>query len=397
MLSPEDIRKKTLWYWTSGRMLRTVVQGEGFFPLRIPWGKPTARQLSDSFSAVRKNIADVQQHSGPDNMGYTIDWQEINHRRLGSQRIPAAILLDRPGFLRCTGKQRAYDQLIADLALIRDQETGLEQWLSANASQIVKHAGAWKQLLAVLAWFKANPKPSLYLRQLDIAGVDSKFIEQHKKILAGLLDAVLPETAVNSNVNGLAHHGFERRFGLKYDEPVVRLRYLDPTLAPAPACTDLALPLSGLNRLEPDCRQVIITENKINGLSFPQIPGTIIIFGLGYGIQVLATTLWLKDKAIFYWGDIDTHGFSILSLVRSFLPQTQSFLMDKNTLTLHRQLWGLEEDAKRCLDRLQHLTPEEQSLYADLQENVPGKNIRLEQERISYGHLSKTADKLFTV
>ncbi len=397
MLSPEDIRKKALWYWTSGRLQRAVVQGEEFFPLRIPWGKPTARQLSDNFSAVRKAIADVQQHSGPDNMGYTIDRQEINHRRLGSQRIPTAILFDRPGFLRCTGKHREYDQLIADLALIRDQETGLEQWLSANPSQIVKHAGDWKQLLAVLAWFKANPKPNLYLRQLDIAGVDSKFIEQHKKILAGLLDAVLPQTAVNINITGLAHHGFERRFGLKYDEPVVRLRYLDPTLAPTPACTDLALPLSGLNRLEPDCRRVIITENKINGLCFPEIPGTIIIFGLGYGIQVLATTLWLKDKAIFYWGDIDTHGFSILSLVRSFLPQTQSFLMDKNTLTVHQHLWGREEDSKRCLDQLQHLTPEEQALYDDLRENVPGKNIRLEQERISYGHLSKTAGKLFIV
>jgi hypothetical protein len=29
----------------------------------------------------------------------------------------------------------------------------------------------------VLRWFVANPRPGVYLRQLDIPGVDTKFIE----------------------------------------------------------------------------------------------------------------------------------------------------------------------------------------------------------------------------
>ncbi len=397
MLSPDEIHKKAIWYWNSGRLLRAVILGEQFFPLRIPWGKPTAKQLRDDFSGIRKRITEIREHSGPEKMGYTIEWQEINHRRLGRQQLPAALLFDLQGFLRTTGKQQTYNRFLADLAMIRDREPQLAAWLSEHPRDIVKQAGNWPQLLSVIDYFKSHPSPDFYIRQLDIAGVDSKFIEQHKKILVSLLDEVLPEHYIKRDITGLVNHGFERRYGLKYDEPLIRMRYLDPVLAPAPGCTDITLPLSGFTALRQNFNRVIITENKINGLCFPAMPDTIIIFGLGYGVQVLTETGWLQDKAVYYWGDIDTHGFSILSQVRSFLPKTCSFLMDRNTLTAHRHLWGCEEEAKRCLNQLQYLTPEEQSLYDDLRDNVPGKNVRLEQERISYGYLSKTVKKLLTV
>jgi hypothetical protein len=399
MLTPDEIRKKATRYWSSGKVLRAVVRGEEeqLFPLRIPWGRPTAKQLRDDFAGIRRRISEIQQQSGPEKMGYTIRFHEINHRRLGKQQIPATLLFERQGFLCCTGKQQAYEQFIADLTLIREREPELEAWLVGHPMDIVKQAGNWPQLLAVIGYFKAHPRPALYLRQLDIAGVDTKFIEQHKKILLSLLDEVLPETAVDRNSTGLVNHGFERRYGLRYDEPLIRLRYLDQAMAPHPACIDMTLPLSGLTKLKPPCTGVIITENKINGLCCPAVPGTVIIFGLGYGIQALAAVDWLRDKAIYYWGDIDSHGFSILSQVRSFLPGTRSFLMDRETLTAHRHLWGAEKEADRCLDQLQHLTSEELALYDELRNNILGKNIRLEQERISYGYLHSTVRQLFSV
>ncbi len=397
VLTPADIRKKTLNFWNSGRVLQAVVRDdEDFFPLRLPWGRPTARRLSDEFSVVRERITELQQHAGPDNMGYTIEWQEINHRRFGRQQIPAALLFTLEGFLHCTGKKKAFQQFLADLELIRSQCPILEKWLATRPMTIVNQAGKWEQLLVIVDYFQTHPRPDLYLRQLDIPGVDSKFIEQHKKILSELLDRVLPAAAVDQAVTGLVHHGFERRYGLRYDEPLIRLRFLDPSRAPAPGCADLTLPLSGFTRLNPLCSRVIITENKINGLCFPEIPDGVIIFGLGYGINSLAATAWLQDKDIYYWGDIDTHGFSILSLVRSFLPQTRSFLMDRKTLLDHRPLWGQEEDSKRCLDSLLHLTDEEQGLYNDLKNNVLGPNIRLEQERICFSHVKRITQQWST-
>lgn len=52
--------------------------------------------------------------------------------------------------------------------------------------------GIWQpQLLKVCQYFSAHPRPMVYLRQLDIAGIDSKFIESHKKTLRLLFDQLL--------------------------------------------------------------------------------------------------------------------------------------------------------------------------------------------------------------
>ena len=222
--------------------------------------------------------------------------------------------------------------------------------------------------------------------------MDSKFIEQHKGILAELLEQMLPADSIDQTVSGLAAHGFERRYGLKYDQPLLRFRILDKDLTAAYGLTDLSVPLDQFNQLQLPCERVFITENKINGLSFPAVERAIVIFGLGYGIRSLSQTAWLRDKAIFYWGDIDTHGFAILSQLRGYFPQVGSLLMDRQTLMAFQGLWGREPDDKRCLADLLNLTEPEQSLYQDLRNNVLGDNIRLEQERIGFAYLCKRLD-----
>ncbi len=389
MLSVNEIREKVLRYWRSGKVPGVLAAGEDCFPIRIPWGLPTAKKLQDDFAAIRENIADIRRQSGPGNMGYRIEWKEINHRRLGRQQIPAGLLFDQPGFLHCTGKEQEYSRFINNLELIRTREPKLEEWLVTHPMEIILHDGKWPQLLSVINWFKVHPRPRLFLRQLDIPGVDTKFIERHKKIIADLIVAVLPGDMVCSSVKGLANHGFERKFALKFDEPLIRLRYLDPAISPHPACLDISLPLSGFKRLNPLCQRVFITENKINGLSFPPVAGSIIIFGLGYGIRSLQGVDWLKNMEIIYWGDIDTHGFSILSALRSFLPQASSFLMDKQTLFVHQNLWGREEDSKRRLSDLNYLNEEEKRLYNELVNNIIADNLRLEQERIGFTYLEQ--------
>ena len=99
--------------------------------------------------------------------------------------------------------------------------------------------------------------------------------------------------------------------------------------------------------LTPAVEKIFITENKINGLTFPDMPLSLIIFGLGYGVQSLKKVEWLKSKQILYWGDIDTHGFSILSMIRHYFPDIRSFLMDKRTLLHFKDMWVKEPEKKR--------------------------------------------------
>jgi hypothetical protein len=94
-------------------------------------------------------------------------------------------------------------------------------------------------------------------------------------------------------------------------------------------------------------KRVFITENRVNGLSFPDCRESIIVFGLGYGLERLADIAWMRIVDVQYWGDIDTHGFGILNRLRAHLPHAHSFLMNPDTLHAHRNLWGQEPVDRR--------------------------------------------------
>lgn len=112
-------------------------------------------------------------------------------------------------------------------------------------------------------------------------------------------------------------------------------------------------------------------------------PDSLVVFGAGYGFDVLAQACWLANCRIFYLGDIDTHGFAILDQLRNRFPHAESFLMDRATLMAFEALWG--EEGQQVVRDLPRLGPEESKLYDDLRDNRLRRNLRLEQERIGFG------------
>jgi hypothetical protein len=160
-------------------------------------------------------------------------------------------------------------------------------------------------------------------------------------------------------LRGLADHGFERRYGLRFEDPLIRFRWLDPSRAPG-GISDATIPLPQLADYAPACAHVIVTENKINFLTLPQRPDVLAIFGGGYAIDLLRALAWIANQPLHYWGDLDTHGFAILSRLRQYFPHTRSFLMGRDTLMMHRELWTEELSGTRVLRDLPNLDPHEQ-------------------------------------
>ncbi len=395
MISPQQIWQKGMKHWQSGRLLSAYLRGENLFPLEIPFRKPSAKEVLERFSELRPQVTQLRAKSKEQlGYGYSLEFTSVNHRQLGQQQLPRNIRFDsREDLLRSLGKQAEFERVCTLVAATLQQQSALEGWLSKNPLMVFNYQQVWPQLILVCDHFCQLPQPARYLRELEIAGVDSKFIERHKGILAELLEQILPAGSINREITGLSGSGFERRFGLRFDEPLIRLRILDPQLAAPFGASDLSLPLSQFGQLQPDCRRIFITENKINGLSFPPVPGAWVIFGLGYGIQTLKEIDWLRTLPIDYWGDIDTHGFAILSQLRGYFPQTESMLMDWQTLLAFQHLWVAEEQSKRCLAALPHLDAREQALYHELRRNSLGENVRLEQERIAFSRLRDWLEK----
>ena len=184
----------------------------------------------------------------------------------------------------------------------------------------------------------------------------------------------------------LAQNGFEKRYGLKYDLPTIRFRILDEALYIG-GLSDISLPLNEFMGLDIGCERVFITENKINGLSFPNVKNAMVIFGLGYGVESLKNVKWLKSRELIYWGDIDTHGFAILSQIRGYFPLIESMLMGQEVIEKFRYLAVEESLSKRFLGELDNLTLEEHEVFENLKDNVYGEALRIEQERIGFGYV----------
>ncbi|MBK7962217.1 MAG: hypothetical protein IPK04_14175 [Bdellovibrionales bacterium] len=385
MISPSDIVRKCESLWLSQAPLRSEWEGIPYFPVEIPFRKTQAKELLQDFGSIRKSVAALREQSKEaQGFGYEIEYSTREHRQLGIQVLPEAIRIPSIEDLsQMIGKAR-------DLAVFRKLSRelhhtfpALSSWIGRAPLAVVNYSRDWDQLVAIVKFFLNNPRPGLYIRQLQIPGVDSKFVESHKGILREILDEVLPADSINQQFSKSSASGFEQRFGLLYDESLVRVRSLDPEID-FKGFTDVSIPLSQLIEREIPCQLVCIVENKINALAMPPISGAIVIFGAGYGIAKVEKALWLRNKKILYWGDIDTHGFSILSTLRSFLGHAESFLMDRETLLDYKNLWVPEPKDCRCLRPLENLSSREAALYVELQSDIHGKRVRLEQERVPY-------------
>jgi hypothetical protein len=384
--TPTDLRAQVQKLWDKGDLLRPLVMGAPQPPRRLRFNGPSSSELTERFDEVRVWLEALRRMPQ-----LRIVWREFNHRVLGANAVPDELWLDKPEqALALIGQQKAAHRLAGLLQNTREFDGAIFEaiapWLEKRPLTALALADEWPRLLRVLAWVRAHPRPAIYLRQVDLPGVDSKFIEAHRGVLAELLDLTLPLDEMDWSATGIA--GFARRYGFK-DKPLrIRLRLLDPTLALLPGAgdPDITVTQAAFEQLGvalPAMHRVFITENEVNFLAFPPVASSLVIFGAGYGFDMLAQAQWLLQRHIFYWGDIDTHGFAILDQLRAHFPHVQSLLMDEATLMAHADHWG--DEPQPVLRDLPRLTAQEGAVYNLLRDNRLRPRLRLEQERIGFG------------
>jgi hypothetical protein len=380
--TPADLKAQLLRAWERGDLLRAAMgKDENAFPWRLALKCPASADLTDRFDAVRSWTAELS--AAPH---VRMEWQEVRHRVQGRQRVPAQAWIDSlEDAFEWLGVKNQAKRFLLLVDSTRRACPDLLGWVGRYPQRALQLAGDWPRLLAVVEWLRAHPRPGIYLRQVDLPGIHTKFIESHRGVLTELLDLALPPGSVDASKTGVAQ--FTARFGF-LDKPVrLRFRILDRAIIAAPGTVnpDMALDAASFSRLCLPVRRIFITENETNFLAFPPVPGAIVMFGAGYGWAALAQAAWLNNCVVHYWGDIDTHGFAILNQLRTRFAHVESLLMDRATLEAHAAFCTSEPDPSRAT--LDHLTGEERSLYEDLRTDSLGKALRLEQEFVRYGWL----------
>jgi len=390
--SKKSLLKQLEKLWQRGVLLSASLadncSDSSLFPRRMQFKTPNSQALGENFASVQNWVADIRQING-----FRIEYKTIQHRVIGKNSLPAEAWIDSLDIaIKLLNRQQSLDRFIQLVAQTRQQARVLLPWIEQHPLKALALAESWPRLLDFICWRQQHPQPGIYLRQVSLRGIDSKFIEQHRRVLSALLDLALPATQIKQSFTGTRH--FAQRYGFTQKPETIRFRLLDPALALLPG-KDQDIRLSAddfqacyqIPAFSSQLKRVFITENEINFLSFPKQKNALVIFGAGYGFDALAKVKWLHTKQLFYWGDIDSHGFAILDQLRSKFPHVQSLLMDKATLLAHQPFWVEEKQPQH--NTLHHLSPAENKLYQALLKHQYRHNLRLEQERIYYHYVDE--------
>jgi hypothetical protein len=371
MIDPAALRKQAANKYAA--VVPALLRGESPFPLRLRFPKisTTAEpsQVRRAFELLQAESSEQRPH------GLTIRWKTIATRQLGDQRFPSEITLaTTEDFFGYIGKSAEWQTIAAHTAQMQaafpeHTDALVEHWKRFAAGD----PAFWDKVITLIRYLAANPFPDCYARELPL-GLSSKFLEDHHRLILPLLETLAPHALQAEGET------FAERLGLRSPDALIECRLLDETLHPEWRFRQFSLPLSELPTLDTiPAQTVIVTENRVNFLTLPPLPRTLAFHGQGFAVSRLAKAAWLKERRLFYWGDLDTHGFVILGQLRRHFPHTQSVLMNAETLEQHRQL--VHEGTVDRGDPTEtegNLTAEEIAAYRHIRE----KNLRLEQEHL---------------
>ncbi len=382
MITPDEIRKKADRLYIP--FLKSLLLGEPFFPRDFPAGN----KIPDDYLKLRDAVQQLLKGSKKDvGYGYQVELNQRKTRKFGIQSLPSRITFEtETDYLKFMDKEAEFADFKEAVGRISKEIPELNMWLNENPLKVINHLGKWDNLLRVCLYFHNNPKPQFYIRELPI-NVHTKFIEQNKGILNELLSAILSDDAINQEEND-----FEKRFGLRYTAPSITIRALDKNLQVkyGISTSEMSILISDFKSRSLQGYRFIITENKMNFRTLPDLSNSFAIWGMGFNVAILKDVEWLNDCQIIYWGDLDAQGFQILSQLRSYFYETISVMMDRETFDTFQEFAVQGTVCK--VANLSYLTPEEHDLFVDLS----NQTIRLEQEKIPkdfvIGRLNNLAD-----
>ncbi|MFD2721190.1 Wadjet anti-phage system protein JetD domain-containing protein [Hymenobacter monticola] len=363
MISLPELRAKAMRQYMA--VLRAHLEGENIFPLPIRASKALDRTQGGAH--IYEQLKELVEHSkNRTGSGYWLSTKP--NRKTGQSEVSRIEFETRADFLGFIDKQTEFDLLEANARRTASEVPELLPLLQQTPRLLLDNLADWPGLLTVCAYFQANPQPNEYVRSLELP-LPTKFVEQHQVALRPLLDWLIP------NFVRAEETDFFRRFHLLLEEPGIKVRFLDAARRLHPAVSQCSVWASEFRQLNLPVRRVYIIENLTSFLAFPPVAEALAVWGGGFAVSLLAGADWLRDKPLFYWGDLDVHGFQILAQLRTHFPAAQSLLMDVGTFARYH---GGGTGGNFMPQILPNLTSAEQQLYQTLLQT----NARLEQEQL---------------
>lgn len=381
----EPLRKKLSRLEANGKLYVALVEGSEAPYLSMPLKRPQDIETSwDELLAWQ----DFWRKAPKTSDGHPL-WHAEEKRKqtasFGKQLMPVRVFVDTPeDAMALLGLTKKKKEFLAGLSAIESQMPSLRDWYLTYFVRISAE-DFFPVTLSIARFMLAQEQREGYLREMAIPGIDTKFLENHNFLVRTLWNALFPENTAESR-----EELWEKLFVQKVPTPSICVRSLDEHLRFA-GVRKLFLSQDDIADFQPPHRRIFITENKVNGYTFPDAKDSLILFGMGYGVLEMAESApWLADKEIYYWGDLDHDGFNILSNLRKILPEMKihSFLMDKETLLAYVD--PKVKDTGNTTTIPDYLTVSEKMAWKLIHDN----GWRLEQERIPHEEVEWAVESL---
>ena len=111
--------------------------------------------------------------------------------RLGSTGAAVEFVGGRAQFRRLQSRAAGVLDWLSTVRATADPSTEDRQLVRALLGDLVTlEESDFMRLLGVLEWLTAHPESGMYIRQLPIAGVDTKWLGRHRRVVTGLVTAV---------------------------------------------------------------------------------------------------------------------------------------------------------------------------------------------------------------
>lgn len=362
----EQLRKKYKAF------LKRKIAGYAYEPIALRGVRNLPKDHDDFFAKMALYNKYDKAASGK---GWTINWRTIQF--LGRQKWPSAITVDtEEDYLFLIGKKSSTEKNFRRFDQLMQWQPALRTLFEKYPDLIETNESLWDKLIPTLNYLLQNNVQGKLIREISVP-VDTKFLEDNQKILLKLLKCIAPERG-HPDAKTLEEYLQLGSF------PTIRLmKWLDSEMAEkyTSNITHFALNLTEWSRQTWEIDEIWLIENKTSFKIFPPRKKALAIFAEGFRLHMLKEMSSLLKARLYYWGDLDEHGFIMLSRMRGLYPQVQSVFMDMHTVQQHVE--HMHPIPFKGKEQPGLLTAAEKEAFEFLKEN----NGRIEQERIQADYL----------
>ena len=286
LLQPEQVRDWLVRRFNGHH--RAWLDGVGDWPLRVALGTPTEQDVASDLAGVRAWVDAWRTCTLPG----TQETEERRWARLGNQTLPSARVVATPADVAIwSGQEQRWRRAVLrhEACCLRWPELRERAGLGRFFDVLADYSDVdFERLLAALEWFVANPSSALYVRQLPLQGVDTKWIEKRTGLVTDFL-------AFLRGVEGPAD--FYEATGLSRSPHRLRVRVLCGELRRSVGgLTDIEAPLEQLAQVPLRPMRLLIVENQETGIALPDMPGVVAVVRLGNSVNLLSRLPWFTTS-----------------------------------------------------------------------------------------------------